>query len=623
MEPYQNEYLALLNSVSKYTGPSANQMDPEAFVEAAKEANRVSRKAVEEGSQLLRRELFPVLDNILAFSPEEAASLQKFADELMSGVKQKDVGLYYRIHLALVALARHRKDRDMLIRELYCVGMALFNLETMLSPNNFRLYTTRMRMCFMESASYFDTQYDEITDPETRGYIHRSLGNIALSYEGSDVQSSRKKLEAVTRSIEILSDPEIRAKTPSLPWDLYLYKSHQERTTLLSFLRSGNADPDTFAQVLESAQIVQERQFKAARERKEPLQPRWQYAYIAASYHCGAMLLPEFLEDLYALSTSRTDDDLDGQSMFSHVSVPALCLEYAKQLDPNDRYRSELKVHMDRMSRHLWHWIVTAPSDNNNEQLMFYLRQFLYVYQEELCPAPFFEALQNVFAARQPTAYARIWITGHIARELTGWAIQDCPEALVGLAGCREERDVAQQRDALLDFALTAGRVHDAGMVHFLNFESTACRGLFEEEEALFQLHAYCGAELLSQHPSTLQYAEIARGHHRFYDDKGGYPTDFSMRDSPVRSMISIVAAADLFASSTEETSSRYQPVISFEAGCAKLQAEAGRQYAPFVAALLKSPGRQEALRKKIEAWKKEAYLDLYRRREEMFRAVR
>ncbi len=622
MEPYQKEYLALLSSVSSYTGPSAGQMEPEAFVEAAKEASRLSRKAVEEGSQLLRRELFPVLDNILASSPEEVASLLEFAGELMSGVKQKDVGLFYRIHLALVDLARHRKDRDLLIRELYFVGMALFNLETMLSPNLFRLYTARMRMCFMESASYFDTQYDEISDPETRGYIHRSLGNIALSYEGSDPQSAKKKLDAVTRSIQILSDPEVRAKTPSLPWDLYLYKSHQERTTLLSFLRSGNADPDTFAQVLESAQIVQERQFKAARERHEPVQPRWQYAYIAALYHCGAMLLPELLEGIYALSTSRTDEDFGVQSMFSHVSVPALCLEYAKQLDPNDRYRKELAVHVDRMSRHLWRWIVKAPSDSNNEQLMFYLRQYLYVYQEELCPLPFFEALQNVFAARQPTAYARMWITGHIAAQLTAWAIEDRPEELVGLPGCREAGDAAGQREALLEYAMKAGRLYDAGMVHFFNSESTACRGIFEEEEALFQLHAYCGAELLSQHPSTAQFADIARGHHRHYNDRGGYPADFSLGDSPVRAMICLVAAADLLASSAEETSSRYQPAISFEAGCARLREEAGRQYAPFVAALLKSPECREALRDKIEAWKKEAYLDLYRRREEMSASV-
>ena len=273
MEKYQEEYLELLKRAAKSTCPPAEEHSPDSFLEALSEANAASIEEIKRGTEILRENLFPLLDNILSASDEELESLNEFAGKLMSGVEQKDVGLHYRIHLALLSYARHSGLKEMLIRELYQTAMALYNLETMLSPNALRLFTVRMRVYFSEAASYFDSgDYDGITDAETRGYIHRSMGNIALSYDTSDPESAKEKLAAVTRSINILSDPDVRAKTPSLPWDVYLYKSHQERTSLLSFLRTGHANPDAFAQVLESAQIVQEHQLKQMRERGEMLQ---------------------------------------------------------------------------------------------------------------------------------------------------------------------------------------------------------------------------------------------------------------------------------------------------------------------------------------------------------------
>lgn len=617
MKKYQEEYLELLNRVSRNFGPEPGKLGPEEFLEAVKAGNRISREARERGTYLLREELFPVLDNILDASDEEIKALEEFAGALTSGVTQRDIGLHYRIHLALCDRARHLGERDTLIRELYMLGMALHNLETMLSPNVLRLYTTRMRMYFTESSSYFENGYDDITDPETRGYIHRSMGNIALSYLSSDPESCAEKLDAISRSIAILSDPDVRAKTPSLPWDTYLFKSHQERTTLLNFLRSGKAGPDAFSKVLESAQIVQDRQLKATRERGEPLQPRWQYAYMAARYHCGAMLLPELLDGLYGLASSAGDNDMSANGMFSGVSAPAFYMEYSKQLGDR-RYDREITQRINRMMRRMFRRIVRAPSDERNESLMFYLRQILYSYRELPDGIPFTEVLFNVFAARQPTAYARMWITGEAARELASLAADRSPEKLVGTPGFDTVQDVIWRHEELEELACRAGRLYDTGMIHFLNLESSACRGLFEEEEALIQLHAHCGAELLSHHPSTAIFADVAHGHHLSYDGKSGYPVNFSAEGSPMRHITSIVAAADLLASSVEEVSSRYRPSVAFDEACRELIEGSGTQYAPFVAEIIRDEAVRAKLREKLERWKREAYLDMYRRRETM-----
>ena len=614
MRPYQEEYLTLLAGMARQGDLTVGEEGPEVFMETVRRSSRAARQAVERGTQLLRENLFPMLDDILSASQQELDDLQEFAGKLMEGTAQRDVGLHYRIHQALTDYARHGKHRDMLIRELYLVGMSLYNMETNLSPNKLRLYAARMRMSFAESARYYETDYDDITDPEIRGYIHRSMGNIALGYEGTE--AARSKLAAIQRSLGILTDPDVQAKTPSLPWARYIYMSHQERTTMLSYLRSGQAEPEVFAQVLESTQIIQEHQQRQARERGEPLQPRWQYAYYAAQYHCGAMLLPEFLDTLYALSAALPDDDFGPQSMFSHVSAPALYMEYCKKLPETQRYRHAGRI--DRMLRRMCRWLVRAPSSDSNELLMFYTRQALYAYVELPGCMTFFDLLQNVFAARHPTSYAKLWKAGRVAGMLCRWAVEDCPEKLAGLPGCAGPAEVSARREELIRFADRAGRLYDAGMIHCFNLVLLSCRGLFEEEYALIQLHTYCGAQLLAEHPSTAAFADVAHGHHCHFDEKGGYPLGFSLHRSPVRAMIHIIAVADALTTGTDEVGSRYRAPKPFQEVLRELRDGAGTQYAPFVVDLLKAPARQEELKAAMARWTPEAYRALYDRRAEL-----
>ncbi len=592
MRAYQEEYLRLLAGAAQ--GPS-----PE---------------AVERGTALLRENLFPVLDDILDAGEQELSDLYEFAEKLMSG-QARDVGLHYRVHLALMDYARHAGRTDMLLRELYKVGMSLYYLENMLVPDNTRLFSIRMRLCFTECASYFGTpQYDEL-DAESRGYVHRSMGNIALTYHDSDPTTTRNKLAVLERSIRVLSDPDVRARTPELPWDTYLYKSHQERTSLLVSLRRGDAGPETYAQVLESAQIVQERQLAAFRERGVPPEPRWQYAYMAARYHCGAMLLPELLDGLYALSRSRPENDFSSLGFFAHMGAPAYYMDYAKGRPEPETLERDVRV--ERMTRRMRAYLYALPPEENSDLLHFQLRQFLYVYDEDQGVIPFFELVQDFFATRFPAGFVRQWLVGRLARTLTAWAVEDCPEKLAGLCGTHSAGEVRERRGELEDFAMRAGRLADIGMLHFSCLETSACRGLFEEEEALLRLHAHLGANLLRGHGSTEAFADIALGHHRAFDERSGYPLDFSARGLAVRPMICLVSVADCLARADGDATFRSRPALSLDEALELVEKGAGTVYAPFAAALLTSFDRREHLRRSLPAWREEALADIRRRASE------
>ena len=85
-----------------------------------------------ENMALLETNLFPVLDGLHAAGAEEVHALEEFADQLMDWSTNLDSGLYVKIHDAFLSLARVRKDRDGIIRELYKLGMGLYYLNRML-----------------------------------------------------------------------------------------------------------------------------------------------------------------------------------------------------------------------------------------------------------------------------------------------------------------------------------------------------------------------------------------------------------------------------------------------------------------------------------------------------------
>lgn len=254
MQQYQERYIDNTRKVNKLMdNHMAPDVRPEDFYRRKLEDHMEIERCREENMRILREELIPLLDNILNAAPEEIESLEEFADVLMKN--QLDNGLQYQICNALVAYARVKNDRELLIKELYLTAMAAYNFQRMEANGVAEKFRWKMRMLFGEAAGYI-RYYDEIESTETRGYIHRAMGNLALGYVGNTPETVTKKMNVIRRSLQVLNDPVYHEKTPDLPWDLFIYKSHQERTTLFSFLRSGEATVQDIMEVMESAQFV-------------------------------------------------------------------------------------------------------------------------------------------------------------------------------------------------------------------------------------------------------------------------------------------------------------------------------------------------------------------------------
>lgn len=601
MRPYQEQYIENIKKVMVLSDNSGEVPDDvDVFVKSQSEKAIQIREIIKENTELLRRNLFPTLDDIASADEEEIEQLSDFAAHLAEGVKRLDLYLHYMIHNALITYARRWEKRDMLIRELYQTALALFYIKENVDSTGDRSYSWRMGMLFGEAASFIKV-YDEIEDVETRGYIHRSMGNLALSY--NIFTEGEKKLRAVRRSIQILQDPLYREKTPSLPWDTYLYKSHQERSTAMGLLRRGETDERLIREVMESAEYVWERQLESSKQRNKPPAMRWRTIYQESQYYCGVQPLSYLFMQLEKIYMDRDKNDFSDEGMYGNIFMPAI---YGSYLERYPEYKNRKREIMCHMNRNVVDYVHRAPNNQFNDQLLHYLLNFLQGFVEYPGEMQQKDIMTKLIACRNLDAYVFSSVTAHMVRMLMDRVIEEHPQLLVGTLDCSGTEEVAERREELLQFAYDGGMLHDVGALGMYRLMLMSARSWMDEESAMYKCHVAAGARILQRCESTRPFAPIAGGHHVYYDGTGGYPADYNRADNPVQIVTDMVSIAAYASRMTEQTSHDTTPIYTLPEVMEHVRQGAGSLFHPELARIWVSMEPQ--LEDYLRNGRKEAY---------------
>lgn len=605
MRQYQEIFCENTRKVSRLLGEHmAPEEEPGDFYRRKLEDHGEIERLREENMTILREKLVPVLDDILNADPEDIEALAEFADVLMK--EQLDVGMQYQVCSALTVYARRKKHRKLLIKELYMAAMAAYNFQRMEGKSVTDRFRWKMQLLFGEAAGYI-RYYDEIEDTETRGYIHRAMGNLALGYVGNEPETVRKKMDVLRRSLQILKDPVYHEKTPDLSWDLFIYKSHQERTSLLSFLRSGEATVQDIREVMESAQFVYDRQVRNAREKGIPLQPQWEYAYYAASYHGGIHTLEEFLQNMEKVYAAASATDYTQQGMYGNVFIPALYSVYVKA---DEQMVEKKKPVILMMYRRMAQYVKQVPHSKFNDALFYYIRSSLDTYIEYPGEGSFRVFIEEMVACRQPETYVHSLMVAKISQAILHRVLEREPKQLLGVRGCDSVEALLGNREELDSFLYECGILHDIGKMKLLNLYDIQNRGWTAREEELHCMHTVLGYEILQRWPSTRDYAIAALGHHSSYSGQDGYPEEYHREETADAPLVDILCVADYIDRNNDIIANYQGKVLPLEEVFENMEKERGVRLAPcFVDAALEI--RQE-IRGILERDREEAYKKAY-----------
>ncbi len=608
MQAYQDEYIANLREIASLT--MGRRQEGQSFEDYLKQADREKRQAEEKGKRnmlLLREELFPALDHIYDAGPEEVQGLEEFAGQLFDGREELDLGLFCQIRKALLSLARQRKKREDMIRQLYWLGMGyhgLCNKLVGLDWSQTRNYTSRMRLCFTEAAAYLK-YYDEIEDRETRGYILRSRANMALGR----FNSAGEKIRMVRRTLEILQDKGYQEKEPGLPWDRFIYMTHQQMAASISHSKNDQMSPEDVEAVMESVYIVYQRRLQEAAERKEkpPLRPGFSYNVI--EYYCGMFGLDELLARLEKLMDEADPADFSGDGMYGIISLPAFYCQYLSEYPEKIPKREE---YIGSLYQRALDYVDAFPKASESETLFLYLRQLSYTFLETGSSISYKEYMIRLMIRFAPEIYAHSWVVARAAVAFCGIILEEEPAFFDDIESVREIAGPEEKRREILSFALEAGLLHDVGKINFMGLYTHTARQWFEEEYEMAHLHALVGATWLSGRESTEKYAPVALGHHYWYDGSRGYPDSYRRLECSCRQIVDIIGLFD-WMNNVTDTARLYTGVEkTFEEAVEAAVALEGRRFSPLLTARLRDGEIVERMKRAFEESRREGYRQLY-----------
>lgn len=521
MLQWQTQYLGNVYEILRLNGvPQAD--GPQALQEAVEDMRRRAIALAGENSRLIRENLFPVLETVTRAPDDIIENLQEFAGALTAG-ERLDNCLALHIHEGLLTAARSRHDRCLLLRELYECGLGTFyTLNSTMTYRPTDDILRRIRLYFREAASYLRL-YEQIPSTEARGYIHRSMGNIALSYGRNELM---QKLKTINESLRVLTDPYYREKTPALPWDSYVYATHQERTTLLYCLRGGDTTPELVSQVMESAQYVYNIQLARSRKLGRPVEPRWRIVYAGALFFSGINDVRTYLDEMVDIHYSASTSDYSYGGIIGNTDSVAYIMDALSNFGSSlqGEYLDTTRTLLNRALR----YIAAAPRDVDMSRAALRLMQ---AYHEFPGFPPFARLFRRLAPMESRDVYLHSEACGLLCRRLAQ-LVQEKPELLSG-----NNLEAA----ALPELAESAGLLHDLGVLFFPRNMQLCPRALLDSEQTLFPVHSQLGADQVAGHPSTQAVSQAVLGHHWPLS----HPETYCRAQDPTPLLTDLVAVAD------------------------------------------------------------------------------
>lgn len=608
MQPYQEEYIANLRRIAALT--QRRNPGQASFEEYCAQLNRSEAQTAQiakRSVELLRGRLFPVLDELFQADAGTVQELEEFSSQLYNGRLELDVGLFCQIRQALLTLARQKKDRAAMIRHLYWLGMGrncLCGKLVGIPFENIAEYMTRMRLCFTEAAAYLK-YYDQIEDTETRGYILRSRANISLG----QFNSPGEKIRLVKGTLQILQDKSYQEKAPDLPWDRFIYLTHQNMASSISYSREKVMTPQDMADIMESAYIVYQRRFEEEEVQGRQPPAKSAFAYYAIEYYCGLYDLDTLLSKVEGLLDAADPTDYSNDGMYCMISMPAFYSQYLQQYPS---YLPRRKEYVEGLYRRMLDYVDSFPTPFGNGTLFLYLRQLSHTFVATDSNIPYSNFLQRILLRFAPEVYVHSQVVGAGARILCALIMDDEPTFFDDIDFILAIEDPVEKRAAVLDYAMGCGAFHDAGKINMIELYSQTARQWFEEEYEMARLHTVAGVELLSSRPSTSRYAPAALGHHAWYDGSHSAPSSYKRLECPERQMVDVIALIDWLESTTHSSAIYMGAEKTFdEAVQAAVELE-GKRFSPLLTARLRDGAAAEHIRHAFDEGRRDACRRMY-----------
>ncbi len=614
------EYAARTERIRRLSSPSLSQLNtPYDYMELLNSNFIKIGELSKENRAFIKAFVEPIIESDEELSQETIDNIDLFYRSLISAdsTKTLDIPIIFPLVDRMLEDAKKKGDDNYYVQQLdkqveNSYHMVNQTVRIIACPEIAERFREKGLKALDEILKYLDKDRFLKLDEGTREIvlINSRFGAALYDYEddtpGAD-EGIKNRISIIEKSIELYYDQFYRNATPEYDWNRHLYRCY-EYMLITEPVKVGS---ETAKYLMKYVDLLDK--FIALNPEATEEYASEEYIELLkeyTKYRAGVLSHDEHLRKMLEI-WENADEDIDGsrESMVCNVTSAASYIMVASR----GKITEEIKANIFTMYRRIISYAFHMPKLGNFASNLGAFSEMLMEFCELPGGITFMQMGLNLMAAIHPPTYIHSVMVAKIANCLTGHLIPRHPELFVGCQGCNTREEVLEHKDAFLGFTYNAGLCHDFGKLVIIDTIYIYGRKLLDMEQEIIQSHAATGAELLSRYESTRAYVNVAKGHHRWYDGKGGYPDKFDSINNPCRTATAIVACADCMDTATDKVGRSYNEGIELEDYIKEVIEGSGTRYAPYMAELLQLPEVVEDMQYLLTEGRKKVYRDTYR----------
>ncbi len=613
-----NGFVQRLEEIRRLSSPSMKGIpDAERYCETLRQNFIRIGELAQENRSFLNAVFFPTIHADRLLSSDETTDLLSFGETLLSAVdvENLDLALMSLLSERLLEDAEKREDISLTIQRFDIRMDTCYALMSMMGRSRFASdISDRFRQEGLRIGHYFLDLLDRerhglCLDEKSREIILTDIRYMAVFYEGLAAENPVQLEEPafLDRILAMADDPFCHHLAPDLNWSYFRYRALNYYSKMTDFCNARGFGTDAlnaicdrteaFVKLWESdraffSQFDNERQIRLLLYRNR--------------YLAGRISEEEYHDELISLYRQRDPDRYDLNGIYENLQIPAeaICLYDPAHITPLEASRLHI------LYRDMIRYAFRMPNGNSLSTMLEYYIHIIHRFIEVPGEITFEDMMLDCLAALHPPTYIHSVMVGKIARCLCENLIDREPALLIGVLGCATAEDVLLRRQELCEFVAHAGFCHDFGKLAIIDTIFVYGRNLFDVEFDLIKTHPLAGYELLKRYNSTRAYADVAAGHHRWYDNSRGYPETFDTSISPIKPIIDLVLCADCMDACTDSVGRSYRAGKTFDDFLEEIRPEPGTHYAPWLWPILNDA--DSSIRNLLTEGRRETYRDTY-----------
>ena len=594
-----------------------NRMKASNYYEILTENFMEIRSLALSNRHLLKEEINPYLSNMGDLLEEETIEeLLELQNALIDAYNMEnlDMAVVTQITDRLYADAAQKQDIRYMVEQLDAQVSAyytLLNMQKRMLP--YAKNCEKARKKAMDAANELLTFLDkerfaQLPDNETKEIVLVNSRYMCALFEGlHDEATKERELTILRNALSLEDDSFYREQVSEYDWEYHRVRTLEYFGIMTEFANEKKLIKEECREIWEHCKELKKHWEESEKVRKRISESEILLCICRSGYYAGELSLDDYKEELLHLYKRRDPNGYSIGDIFQNILVP---LEYLLQIDVERIGEKDIDL-LSGIYNDITNYVFCMQNTGSFSYLLEYFVAFMRNFIELPGQMTFMDACLNGIAALHPPTYVHTIMVGRIAKCFCRHLILLHPEAFVGMFGYKNVEEVTAHRFELEEYIFRGALCHDIGKFLIMDTIFIYGRNLTDDEFDIIKTHPDVGAQIMSNYSSTRPYADIARGHHKWYNNQAGYP-EYNTEESDVKLLIDLVACADCLDAATDTVGRSYNTGKSFTDVFDELIEQSGTRYTPYIVDLLKDEDTLKDIEYLLKDGRKEVYYNTF-----------